>query len=100
MKKVIKILSIIILIMSILIVSIIVASNLLTIIRIMFFGMTVGSNEFPDSIWWGKTMLFGVNGIKTYYSVFGELVLVLEIPISIVCIIYQIIYFKIIRKKL
>ena len=37
---------------------------------------------------------------KTYYSFFEELVLVFEIPISIVCIIYQIIYFKIIRKKL
>lgn len=98
MKKIVKVLSIIILIMSILIISIIVVSNLLTIIRIMFFGMTVGSNEFPDSIWWGRTVLYGISGMKTYYSVWGELVLAVEIPISIVCIIYQIIYFKIIRK--
>lgn len=100
MKKIVKVLSIIILIMSILMISIIVVSNLLTIIRIMFFGMTVGSNEFPDTIWYRKTVLYGVSGIKTYYSVWGELVLVFEIPISIICIIYQIIYFKIIRKKL
>lgn len=100
MKKIVKILSIIILIMSTLIISIIVLFNLLTIIRIMFFGMTVGSNEFPDTIWWGKTVLYGLSGIKTYYKVWGELVLKVEIPISIVCIIYQIIYFKIIGKKL
>lgn len=100
MKYILKVLSGIILITSILIVSIIVVSNLLTSIRIMFFGVTVGSNEFPDSIWWEKTVLYGISGIKRFYSVWAELVLVLEIPISIVCIIYQIIYFKIIRKRL
>lgn len=99
MKKILKILSIVILIMSILIVSLIVIHNVVTIIRIMFFGLTVGSNEYPDSIWWGKTVLSGVDGIKRYYSVWGEIVKIIEIPTSIVCIIYQIIYFKVIRKK-
>ena len=99
MKKIVKVLSVIISIISILIVSIIVAFNLLTIIRIMFFGITVGS-EFPNTIWWERTVLSGVSGIKLYYSVWGELVWIFEIPISIVCIIYQIIYLKIIRKKI
>ena len=99
MKKILKILSIVILIISIIILSIIIRLNLLTIIRIMFFGMTVGGDH-PDTIWWGRTTLKGLSGIKTYYHVWGELVYIFEMPISIVCISYQIIYFKIIRKKL
>lgn len=100
MKKVFKVLSIIILIISILLVSIIVVSNIVTIIRIMFFGITVGGGEYPDSIWWGRTQLLGISGIKKYYSAGGEIAMLIEIPIVIVCIIYHIIYFKIIRKKL
>jgi hypothetical protein len=99
MKKIVKVLSIIILIISILIILAIVVSNLLNIIRIMFFGMTVGTNEYPDSIWWGETFLYGISGVKRFYSVWGEIVLIFEIPICIVCIIYQIVYFKIIRKN-
>lgn len=98
MKKILRILSKIILIISILLVSAIILYNLVTIIRIMFFGITVGGGEYPDSIWWGRTALLGIDGIKKYYSVFGEVVILVELPISIVCIIYQIIYFKIIRK--
>lgn len=99
MKKVLKVLSIILLIISILLFSIIVVANLVTIIRILFFGMTVGS-DYPDTIWWERTTLRGLAGIKTYYHVWGELVYMFEIPMSIVCILYQIVYFKIIRKKL
>lgn len=100
MKKVVKVLSIIILIISILLVSLIVIHNIVTIIRIMFFGITVGGGEYPDSIWWRRTELLGISGIKKYYSVWDEVVMLLEIPVVIVCMIYQIIYFKIIRKKL
>ena len=99
MKKVLKFLSIILLIISILLFSIIVVVNFVTIIRILFFGMTVGS-DYPDTIWWGRTTLQGIDGIKTYYHVWGELVYMFEIPISIFCILYQIVYFRIIRKKL
>ena len=99
MKKVLKILSIVILIISILIITAILMINLITIIKIMFFGMTVGG-DYPDSIWWGRTTLKGLSGIKTYYHVWGELVYMFEVPISIICIIYQIIYYKIIRKRL
>lgn len=99
MKKLLKILSIIVLLISILLVSLIVLSNIYMIFRILFFGMTVGG-EYPDSIWWGKTALYGVDGIGKYYSAIGGAALIVEIPISIVCIIYQIIYFKIIRKNL
>lgn len=100
MKKVLKVLSIIVLVISILVVSIILFANLFIIIRILFFGMTVGSNEYPDSIWFGERLLYGFSGLKTYYHVWGELVYMFEIPISIFCILYQIVYFKIIRKKL
>lgn len=100
MKKIIKVLSIIILIISIFLVFTIVVSNLIIIIRIMFFGLTVGSSEYPDSIWWKEMILHGTNGIITYYSVCSELVFIIEIPIIILCIIYQFVYFKIIRKKL
>ena len=100
MKKILRILSRILLIISFLVVAIIIVINLITIIRIMFFGMTVGSNEYPDTIWWGKTILHGLSGIKAYYHVFGELVYMYEIPISVVCIMYQVIYFKIIRKNI
>ena len=96
MKKVLKILCIIILVISTFIVSIMVIFNLSIIIRIMFFGMTVGSDE--NTIWWGRTTLQGLAGIKSYYHVWGELVYIFEIPISVVSILYQIIYFKIIRK--
>ena len=99
MKKIVKILSVIILIISILIVSTMLIFNLITIARIMFFGMTVGS-DYIDTIWWQKTELHGWTGIVRYYSVWSELVMWVEVPITIICIIYQIIYFKILRKKL
>ena len=100
MKKVLKSLSKVILIISIIIVFIIVFLNLLTIIRIVFWGITVGNDEYPDTIWWGKTTLKGLSGLKTYYNVWRQLAYMFEIPISVACIIYQVIYFKIIRKKL
>ena len=98
-KKIIEFLNKFILIITILLLLIIITFNLVIIIRIMFFGWTVGSNEAPDTIWWGKVMLKGINGIKTYYSVWKEIVLIFEIPISIICIIYQIIYFKVLNRK-
>lgn len=100
MKKIIKGLSILILIISILLVLTIVIYNLIIIIKIMFFGITVGSNEYPNTIWFNETILYGLSGIRTFYSVWSEVVLMIEFPISIFCIIYQLIYFKIIRKKL
>ena len=98
MKKFLKILSKVLLVISILIVSIIVLINLFNIIKILFFGITVGG-DYPDSIWWGRTVLKGFEGVKKYYSAIGwELLKYFEIPISIICIIYQIIYFKVIKK--
>ena len=64
----------------------------------MFFGITVGSN-LPDTIWFQQTELYGWKGIIKYYSVWSELVLGFEVPITVVCIMYQIIYLKILRKK-
>ncbi len=98
MKKLLKIVSISILIISICISILIILSNIIPIVRILFFGITVGG-EYPDTIWWEKTTLKGIEGIKTYYSVWGTLVYIYEIPIIIICIIYQIVYFKIIKKK-
>ena len=60
---------------------------------------TVGSNEYPNTIWWGKIELIGINGLKQYYSVFGEVILIFEAPICMILLIYQIIYLKIIRKR-
>ena len=99
MKKIFKTLSLIIFIISILIISLIVISNLINAIRILFFGMTVGSNEYPNSIWWGKRELIGINGLKEYYSVWGDVILIFEALICMILLIYQIIYLKIIRKK-
>jgi hypothetical protein len=95
MKKIVKVSSIIILIISILIALLIVTFNLLTIIRIMFFGMKFGSAMSS-----GELFLYGISGVKSYYYFLRSLVLIFEIPICIVCIIYQVVYFKIIRKKL
>ena len=99
MKKLFKILSLIIFIISILITSIIIISNLINAIRILFFGMTVGSSKYPNSIWWEKRELIGISGLKEYYSVWGEVILIFEVPIGIILLIYQIIYLKIIRKR-
>ena len=97
MKKFLKILSKVLLVISILIVSILVLVNLFTIIRILFFGMTVGG-DYPDTIWWGRTVLKGFEGVRKYYAIGWDLLKLVEIPISIVCIVYQIIYFKVIKR--
>jgi hypothetical protein len=94
MKKIVKVLSIIILIISILIVLSIVAFNVLTVIRIMFFGVIFGSAMSS-----GELFLYGISGVKNYYYFLRDAVILFEIPMCIVCIIYQIVYFKIIRKK-
>ena len=94
MKKFFKALFII----TIIVISIIIILNLLNTFMILFFGKTVGNNEYPDSIWWGERHLSGISGLKTYYSVFGEVILIFELPVIIACLIYQIIYFKILKK--
>ena len=94
MKKFLKVLFII----TIIIISIIIISNLLNTFMILFFGRTVGNSNYPDSIWWGEKYLSGISGLKTYYSVLGETILIFEVPIIIVCLIYQVIYLKIIKK--
>ena len=99
MKKVLKIITKILLIITIILLALIIIKNLYIIIRILFFGMTVGSNQYPDSIWLGEVFLKGIEGIKKYYSRLGELILYTEIPITIISIIYQIIYFKTIKKS-
>ena len=86
-------------IITIIIISIIIISNLLNTFIILFFGRTVGNSSYPDSIWWGEKYLSGISGLKTYYSVLGEIIVIFEIPILIVCLIYQIIYLKVIKKK-
>ena len=95
MKKFFKVLFII----TIIVISIIIILNVLNIFMILFFGKTVGNNRYPDSIWWGEKYLTGISGLKTYYSVLGEKILIFEVPILIVCLIYQIIYLKILKKK-
>ena len=99
MKKLLKFLGTAMLICSFIIVLIILIINLIIIIKILFFGMTVGS-AIPDTIWNEREILKGLSGIKKYYYVWRDLVYIFEIPISIICVIYQIIYFKIIRKRL
>ena len=98
MRKILKLMAKIILIISIIVIVLLLLVNVVNIIRIMFFGMEVGS-DYPDTIWWGKQTLQGLAGIKTYYYTWRDLVYI-EIPISIACVLYQIVYFKIIRKKL
>ncbi len=98
MKKVLKLISKIILVISILILAIMILSNIITIGRILLFGMTVGGGVSPDSIWGSKITLSGFPGIIKYYSTMKELFLFIELPICVICIIYQIIYFKIIKR--
>lgn len=95
MKKIIKILSKILLIISILIMMIILISNLFIVIKIIFFGMDVGSSDYPDTIWWKRMHLKGIDGIITYYKAWDSLVFSIELPILVICVLYQIIYFKI-----
>lgn len=58
----------------------------------------VRKSKYPDSIWWGKVYLHGLSGIKRYYSTCGSILLLTELPIAIISIIYQILYFKFLRK--
>ena len=39
-----------------------------------------------------------LSGIKQYYSTYGPILLLTELPIAIISIIYQFIYFKFLRK--
>ena len=58
--------------------------------------MTVGG-DYPDTIWWEKMTLKGFDGVKVFYNVWGDVVWRIELPIAIACIIYQIVYFKLIN---
>lgn len=95
MRKIAKVLFII----SILIVLFVILSNLLIFVRILFFGMKVGSDDYPDSIWWGERELIGVAGVKTYYSVWGQVMLILAAITCLPCILYQVIYLIVTKKK-
>ena len=99
MKKAVKIVSKIVLIICILALIILILANLIPIVRILFFGMNVGS-DYPDTIWWEKMTLKGFNGVKMFYKAWGDLVLMMELPIAIICIVYIIVYFKVIKKNL
>ena len=87
----------ILLVIAIILLSFIIMLNLYWIIRIVFFGATFGG-KYPDSIWWGEVYLHGLSGIKQYYSTYGSILLLTELPIAILSIIYQFIYFKFLRK--
>ena len=99
MKKTLNILTKIILIITILILTFVIVSNLITLFRILFIGISVGNPNYPETIWYQGQVLKGFSGIKTYYTTLKELFIYIELPIAILCIIYQIIYNKIIRKK-
>ena len=68
------------------------------IIRILFFGITVG--KYPDSIWFTNEKLIGINGLKTYYKVYGEITLLFDIPMCIFSLIYQFIYLKLLKNHI
>lgn len=89
-----KKLSTILLVISIILLSCLLLLNLYLLIRIGFFGLKVGSNEYPDSIWWGEVYLHGLSGIKHYYSTFGSILFWTEFPVAIISVVYQFIYFK------
>ena len=98
MKNVLNIISKVVLVISIVALAVVVLANLIPIIRILFFGMTVGSDS-PESIWWEKKTLHGFEGISLFYKVWGDLVLMFELPIAALSIIYLIFYNKLIRKR-
>lgn len=99
MNKVLKTILKVILIITILLVSLILISNIVTIVRIMFLGITVGNSELPDSIWWFQQTLKGTTGLKTYYSTIKDVIFTIELPILLVSIVYQVIYFKYLKKR-
>ncbi len=84
-------------IIAIILLAFIVLLNFYWIIRIAFFGVTFGG-KYPESIWWGEVYLKGLTGIKQYYSTYGSILLLTEVPIAVISIIYQIIYFKFLKK--
>ena len=98
MKKFLNKISSILLVISIILIAFIIFINIFTIIRIMFFGIVVGNNKYPNSIWWGEVTLKGIDGVKMFYS--RSLFKIIDLPIIIISIIYQILYFKIIKVKL
>lgn len=87
----------ILLVIAIVLLAFIILLNLYWIIRIAFFGVTFGS-KYPDSIWWDEVYLHGLSGIEQYYSRYGSILLFIEFPIAVISIIYQLIYFKFLRK--
>ena len=82
----------ILLVIAIILLVFIILLNLYWIIRIAFFGVMFGS-KYPDSIWWGEVYLRGLSGIKQYYSTYGSILLLTEVPVAVISIVYQIIYF-------
>ena len=86
----------ILLIISIVLLVFLILLNLYWIIRICFFGVTFGS-KYPDSIWFSEVYLHGLSGIKQYYITYGYILILTELPIAIISIIYQIVYFKIFK---
>ena len=97
MKKILNVISKIVLIISIIVLATLILANLVPMVRIFLFGITVGGEQ-PNTIWWTEMTLKGFDGIKVFYKVWGDLVWTLELPIAIICIIYQIVYFKVLKK--
>lgn len=100
MKKFLKILCYFLFILSILLLSFIVISNLYLVVRILFFGMTFGNTQYPDSIWFTETFLKGIDGLKQFYSVIGSTILVIELPFVLISLFNIIMFNKFFKPKL
>lgn len=100
MKKMLRIISKILLFISILILAIVLVSNLVIVIRLLFFGIRVGYEGVPNSLWYNETILKGFRGIRVFYYTLREAFILFELLPFIISVIYQILYFKIIKRKL
>lgn len=100
MKSVLKLLCYFLFILSVLLLSFIIISDLYLIIRILFFGMSFGNNQYPDSIWFTETFLKGIDGLKQFYLVIGSTILVFELPFFIISLFNIIMFVKVIKPKL
>ena len=55
---------------------------------------------YTDSLFWEAKTLRGLDGLNTYYKSIGEMVYLFELPIILICIVYQALYYKVLDKKL
>ncbi len=100
MKKILRSLALIVLMIASVVFFILAFYNIVIVVRILFFGMEVGSMGYPDSLFLEAKTLQGLDGLNTYYKSIGEMGYLFELPIILVCILYQALYYKVLDKKL